>query len=224
MASPGALPESIRVDPARAGVLISAVARQPSGPKSREFDEFFYPLLAWYSMKRAPALARRAIRPAGSSGIFVRGVSSGDEDAIAHDTATLALARARNRAHLFRPNVDDPVNWILSHAPFAHIDAVRAAYGRGSLRLIPVETARLEALADARAVQPTTDVVLLLQKAMSKLTDLERKAIILYERDGYTYDEIGEMLYEALNCGKKVDHLLQNARYKLKLFLAEPRA
>jgi DNA-directed RNA polymerase specialized sigma24 family protein len=211
------IPEGLRIDSAHASALLAAVARHPDGSAARDFDRVFYPLLAWYSLKRAASLARRAIRPTGKTGeIFVPGVRAGDEESVAHDTATAALARARRRAHLFRPGIDDPIDWVLRNAPVAYIDVVRAAYGRGEGRLVPTEAAKLENLADARTSQPSSDVTAQVRTILSHLTDIERAALVLHERDGHTYDEIGEMIFGHKGGGKKVDHLLQNARYKLK--------
>src|ERR1700730_12675172 len=114
------LPSHLRLDPARAALLIRLVSNDPDGPHARAFDEYFYPAMLWFSLYRARGMVKSIRRPVGRPGttIYVPSPEEGDLDAIAHDTATHALERARHNAGQFDPSLGDAIDWVLRNAAF----------------------------------------------------------------------------------------------------------
>src|SRR5262245_2043533 len=90
-----------RVDPAIAEMLLASVAAAPSGPMAKVFDEVLYPFVKHFARTRAASLAQRSLRRIDGKDVFIPGVLAADEEAIAHDTATLALERLRAGASRF---------------------------------------------------------------------------------------------------------------------------
>lgn len=222
-----ALPAHIRLDPARAAMLLRAVAADPNGPHARAFDEFFYPAMVWFSLNRARALARTMLRPTGrpETMVYVPSARTEDVDAIAHDTATRALTRARTTAALFDPVRGDAIDWVLRNAAVSYVDTVRAAYGRRGLVMEPTEEAELERIVNSHmSPPPTPEVVAMVDSCFQALTPDESRAILLRERFGYTYDEIAVTIFGTATARKRVDHLLQSARAKLRDAWCQPRA
>ncbi len=217
-------PEDCRVHPALAASLLKAVALDPAGPTVQVFDRVFYPLLVWFSRKRAPHLARRILRPAGQQGLYVPGVLSCDVDAIAHDTAVESLRRARKGAHRFDPTKGDPIAWVVRNAIFAYVDIVRKEYGRQGLRHVPTEEADIEALGTQNQTHPSDGAVAQVEVGLAALDSRERNAIILHYHYGFEYDEISEMLFGSASETKRVGRLLEKARAKMLASSQELRA
>lgn len=205
------------IHPTVAEALLQAVATDPHGPMAPVFDKTFYPLMVFYARFRAPSLAQRCLRRSSAKGVFIPGVLQCDLDTIAHDTATLALQRARENAAQFDPSKGGAVPWVLRSAMFAYIDVVRRAYGRGNERIVlkdsadPADTACV----DPSSV-PTAEQRLALDQAMSVLDPFERDVLMRKYRFGHTNAELAEAIYHDATATKKVEHLLSRILRKVK--------
>ncbi len=101
-----------------------------------------------------------------------------------------------------------------------YADVVRDYTGaRRGLKALPTDDEQLAQHADLRgapdhSLEVATKVTLL--DDLARLTEEERAAVQLVLRFGYTYSEAAEILFHDRTKNKKVDHLLQNARTKLR--------
>jgi RNA polymerase sigma-70 factor, ECF subfamily len=113
---------------------------------------------------------------------------AGHDDALAEDWAQEAWVRAIRALPTFRGDA--------RFSTWLHRIAVNSAlHGRRSrLRKAGRETAMLDDTFSVRAVAETSVLKLKLERAMQRLPEGMRKVLVLHDVEGYTHEEIGEML------------------------------
>jgi RNA polymerase sigma-70 factor (ECF subfamily) len=135
------------------------------------------------------------------------------DDALAEDWAQEAWVRAFRALPTFRGD-SLFTTWL-------HRIAVNSAlHGRRSRER---RTGREEAMDEAACTAPTGDRCVLrlrLEKAMARLPEGMRRVLVLHDVEGYTHEEIGEML--GVNPGTCKSQLFK-ARAKMRGMLAPAR-
>lgn len=113
---------------------------------------------------------------------------AGHDEALAEDWAQEAWVRAIRALPTFRGD-SRFTTWL-------HRIAVNSAlHGRRSrLRKAGRETAMMDDTFSVRAVAETSVLKLKLERAMERLPEGMRKVLVLHDVEGYTHEEIGEML------------------------------
>jgi RNA polymerase sigma-70 factor (ECF subfamily) len=113
---------------------------------------------------------------------------AGHDDALAEDWAQEAWVRAIRALPTFRGDA--------RFSTWLHRIAVNSAlHGRRSrLRKAGRETAMVDDTFSVRAVAETSVLKLKLERAMERLPEGMRKVLVLHDVEGYTHEEIGEML------------------------------
>jgi RNA polymerase sigma-70 factor (ECF subfamily) len=113
---------------------------------------------------------------------------AGHDDALAEDWAQEAWVRAIRALPAFRGDA--------RFSTWLHRIAVNSAlHGRRSrLRKAGRETAMVDDTFSVRAVAETSVLKLKLERAMERLPEGMRKVLVLHDVEGYTHEEIGEML------------------------------
>jgi DNA-directed RNA polymerase specialized sigma24 family protein len=213
-----------RVDPAIAEMLLAAVAAAPSGPIATVFDNVLYPFVRHFAEARAPSLAQRSLRRLGGKDVYLPGVLPQDLEAIAHDTATLALERLRANAAAFDRRKGDVLSWIGRAALFAYSDVVRKFYGKSREILAPKDDDDPIAVAAAPSNATNADDRILVEQLLAPLNDDQRHVIVLRYRLGFTYEEMAEMMFGDRTQVKKLEHLLTGAVEKMRDVLNRNRA
>jgi RNA polymerase sigma-70 factor (ECF subfamily) len=163
--------------------------------------------------QKGDATAMRALYQRHAARVYavVRRVAG--DDALAEDWAQEAWVRAFRALATFRGD-SLFTTWL-------HRIAVNSAlHGRRSRER---KTAREEPIEDAAVTAPAGDRAVLrlrLEKAMARLPEGMRRVLVLHDVEGYTHEEIGEML--GVNPGTCKSQLFK-ARAKMRDMLAPAR-
>lgn len=215
------IPAELLVDPDNAALLLRTLAAGPNPEAAKVFERIFLPLAVWYARHRARAAARRALRRTHDVDIFIPGVPEADLDDVAHEAAQVGLRRARERAGRFDPRRGHAVAWVLGKVALAYRDVVRSRYRRGALEFPPDED--LSWLTDVEPYSgfPPAEVVADLEFVLARLPPIERNVLVRYERYGMTYEEIAVDMFGSVGQKKRVDHILQRARERIREILNE---
>lgn len=211
----------------QATALLLAIAVEPDGPAGQAYDALCYPALLRFLRNRAGLAKWTATQQTGTGGELPFVVFA-DADEVAHDAVVLGLRRAKRAAERFDPAKGDGLSWALRQTVYAYREVVvERAGARRKLRVAPVDDARLEEIAEARAVSDPADEVAaadLLDRCMAPLNPEEAQAVLLFERSGCSYQEIAMILFGSATATKRVDRLLQGARAKMRAaYLREHR-
>jgi DNA-directed RNA polymerase specialized sigma24 family protein len=204
------------VDGKRALALLNAVGRDPSPTAVRAFDEFFYPIVLRYVLKRHRFIGLEIARRTGAGGVSAAPMLADHQvEEAAHTTALIALRRARASARRFDPEAGDPVAWVVGAAAFAYVEVAKA------MRREREDLAPGADVAPERAT-PSEDQPADILERQDLLDDLflvlgdeERAVVILVLRYSYSYAEAAEVLLGDPAATKRIDYLLQSARRKL---------